>query len=169
MESLSKLLSSSAEDCFDRGEVLSNKEVFFNDFPCWSENVLVLRQKNRQQCQTSDLLAQRNIFFKKNNVRKKKHSLVFFRLWAINAGKLPKKLLAAFSKLKITYPGDQILSNFLMFDDSFCKFPTFLAEIFWKVCRNSFPWGQKIVLKEKKTFEQRSVLFVNFGFRAKKV
>ena len=77
-------------------------------------------------------------------------SIVFFRLSAKNAGKLPKKLLAAFRKLKITYPRDQILSHFLMFDDPFCQFPTFLAEIFWKVCRKSFPWRQKIVLKEKK-------------------
>ena len=79
----------------------------------------------------------------------KKHFFVFFRLWAKNPGRLPIKLLAAFSKLKITYQGDQILSPFLMFDDPFCQFPTFLAEIFRKVCRIGFLGALRIVLKEK--------------------
>ena len=84
-----------------------------------------------------------------NNFVKKKQSFVCFRLWAKNPGKLPIKLLTAFSKLKNTYPGDQILSHILMFDDPFCQFPTFLAEVFWKVCRNGFLWALRIVLKEK--------------------
>ena len=42
-----------------------------------------------------------------------------------------------------------------------------LAEIFWRVYRNGFLWALRIVLKGKKLFEQRSVLLVSFGFRAK--
>ena len=106
-------------------------------------------------------------FEKKNNVTRENLSIVFFRLSAKNAGNLPKKLLAAFRKLKITYPRDQILSHFRMFDDPFCQLPTFLAEIFWNVCRNSFLWALRIVLK-KKIFRTKKRFLKNFGFRAKK-
>ena len=44
--------------------------------------------------------------FEENSVVQKKSSFVFFKFWATNAGTLPKKLLVAVSKLKITYPGD---------------------------------------------------------------
>ena len=44
-----------------------------------------------------------------------------------------------------------------------------LAEIFWKVYRYGFLWALRIVLKEIISFEQRSVLLMNFGFRARKV
>ena len=44
-------------------------------------------------------------YFEIKQCCEEENSFVFFRLWAKNAGKLPKKLLAAFSKLKVTYPG----------------------------------------------------------------
>ena len=42
-----------------------------------------------------------------------------------------------------------------------------LAEIFRRVYRNCFLRALRIVLKQKISFEQRSVLSMNFGFRAK--
>ena len=44
-------------------------------------------------------------FFEENNVVQNKSVFVFFKFWAKNFGKLPKKNLAASSKLHIKSPG----------------------------------------------------------------
>ena len=106
-------------------------------------------------------------FEKKNNVTRENLSVVFFRLSAKNAGKLPKKLLAAFRKLKVTYPRDQILSPYLMFDDPFCQFPTFWQRFFGRFVEIAFfeRWGS---FWKKKIFRTKKRFLKNFGFRAKK-
>ena len=57
--------------------------------------------------------------------RKKTFFIFFSDIERKMLGCWPRKLLAAFSKLKITYPREFILSHFLIFDDPFCQFPTF--------------------------------------------
>ena len=79
----------------------------------------------------------------------------------------PKKLLAAFSKLKITYPREYFLSHFLIFDDPFCQFPTFkrgFSESLSKLLLSS----AEDRFEGRKSFEERSVFSMNFAFRAKK-
>ena len=105
-------------------------------------------------------------FEKKNNVTRENLSIAFFRLSAKNAGKLPKKLLAAFRKLKITYPRDQILSHFRMFDDQFCQFPTFSRDILESLSK-LLPSSAEDRF-EKKIFRTKKRFLKNFGFRAKK-
>ena len=93
-----------------------------------------------------------------DNVVKKKHSFVFFRLWAKNCGKLPKKLLAAFSKLHIKSPGI-FFHHFYWWSMTYFVSFRHLAEHFWRVYRNVFLWALRIVWKEKSSFEQRNVFF----------
>ena len=88
----------------------------------------------------------------------RKKLFCLFQILSNKRWDVAQKLLAAFPKLKIAYPGDQILSHFLMFDDPFCQFPTFLAEVLWKVCRNGLLWALRIVLKEK-IFSNEEVFF----------
>ena len=95
----------------------------------------------------------------------------FFRLFQVLSDKrwdVAQRLLAAFSKVHFKSPGNYFSSHFLMFDDLLCQFPSF-SEIFSSKYRNVFLWVLRIVSKEKKSFEQRSVLRKSFGFWAKKV
>ena len=79
----------------------------------------------------------------------------------------PRKLLAAFSKLKITDPGEYILSNFLMFDDPFCQFLTF-SRYFLESLTKLLPSSAEDRFEGKKSFDERSVFSMIFAFRAKK-
>ena len=167
LDSLLKLLSSSAEDSFDKRNVLSNKEVFFNDFSELQRKVGDFWQKKRQQCQTSVLLAQRNIL-KKNNVRKEKLFFVFFRLWAKNAGKFHKKILAAFWNWKLHIQGIKFYQNFWCSMTHFVSF-RLLVEIFWKVYQNGFLWALRIVLKKYFFFRTKKCSFNEFQIQCKKV
>ena len=78
----------------------------------------------------------------------------------------PRKLLAAFSKLKITDPVEYILSHFLMFDDPFCQFLTF-SRYFLESLSKLLPSSAEDRFEGKKSFEERGVSLMKFGVRAK--
>ena len=78
----------------------------------------------------------------------------------------PRKLLAAFSKLKITDPGEYILSHFLMLDDPFCQFLTF-SRYFLESLSKLFSLSAEDRFERKKSFEQTGVSLMMFGVRAK--
>ena len=80
----------------------------------------------------------------------------------------PRKLLAAFSILKITDPGEYILSHFLLFDDPFCQFLTF-SRYFLENLSKLLPSSAEDRFEGKKSFEERSVFSMIFAFRAKKL
>ena len=105
--------------------------------------------------------------FEENNVVQNKNSFVFFKFWAISAGTLPKKFWLRSPKCISKVQG--IFFHHISWY-SMTYFVSFrlLAEIFWRNYRNGFLWVLRIVLKEKKYFEQRSILSKNFGFTAKK-
>ena len=106
-------------------------------------------------------------FFKKNNDRKKKHSLVFFRLWAINAGTLLKNLWLRSLNWKIHIQGIKF------YHISWCSMTHFvsfrvLAGIFGEFIETAFfdRWGS--FWQKRSSFVQRSVFLTIFGVRAKK-
>ena len=125
------------------------------------------RQKNRQEWQISVRLAQRNIL-KKNNVRKEKLSIVFFRLSAKNTGTLLKNFWLRSLNWKLHFQGIKFYHIFWCSVTHFFNF-RLSAEIFWTSSCNCFLRALRIVLTKERSFEQRSVLLKNFGFRAKKV
>ena len=105
LESLSKLLSSSAKDRFDRRKVLSNKEEFFqrvSDFE-QKKNYISVKQ-NQQECQTSVQLAQKNNLRK--TMLKRKTFLYLYQTLIEKRWEVAQKNLVTFSKLKLTYPGE---------------------------------------------------------------
>ena len=94
----------------------------------------------------------------------------FFGLFQILSDKrwdVAQKLSTAFSKLKITYPRDYMLSHFLMFDDHFVSF-RLLAQIFWTDSWNCLLRSLRIVLTKETFFRTKKCSLLNFGFRAKK-
>ena len=104
--------------------------------------------------------------FEENNVVQNKSALVFFKFWAKNVGKFPKKILAASSKLHIKSPGNFFSSHFLMFDDPFCQFVTFSRDILEGLSK-LFSLSAEDRFERKKSFEQRGVSLMKFGVRAK--
>ena len=158
LESLTKLFFRALRIVLREEKFFRTKKCFLLNFGVRAKKVLDFRQKIWQEWN----------FLKKKQFCKEETIFVLFRFWAKNSGKLPKKLLAAFPKLKITYPGVQISSQFLMFEDPFCQVLTF-AKIFWKVFRNSFLWALRIVLTEEKFSRTKKCFFLmSFGVRAKK-
>ena len=99
-------------------------------------------------------------FFKKTMLERRNILLPFSDSERKTLGSC-QKILAAFSKLKNTYPGDKILSHFLMFDDPFCQFPSFSRDI-WRVYRNCFLRSLRIVLTEEKFFRTKKCFFNDY-------
>ena len=106
LESLSKLLSSSAKDRFERRKVLSNKEEFFQsfskEFRILSKKNYISGKQNQQECQTSVQLAQKNNLRK--TMLKRKTFLYLFQTLIEKRWEVAQKNLVTFSKLKLTYP-----------------------------------------------------------------
>ena len=107
LESLLKLLSSSAKDRFDRRKVLSNKEEFFQrvlpkSFGFWAKKNYISGKQNQQECQTSVQLAQKNNLRK--TMLKRKTFLYLFQTLIEKHWEVAQKNLVTFSKLKLTYP-----------------------------------------------------------------
>ena len=115
-------------------------------------------------------------FLQKNwqewNILKKKQfckNETIFWLFQILSKKLweiARKLLAAFPKLKITYPGVKFHHNSWCSRTRFVKF-WLLQRFFGRFFEIAFfeRWGS--FWQKKSSFEQRSVFLMNFGVRAK--
>ena len=145
-------------NCFLRApRLVLTKKTFFRTKKCSLLNFGFRAKKFRIFVKK---FCKNGTFWKRNNFVKKKETFVVFWIWAKNSGKLPKKLLALFPKLKMTYPGDQILSHFLMFDYPFCQFPTFsrgflesLSKLLSSSAKDRF--DRRKVLSNKEEFFQR--------------
>ena len=78
-----------------------------------------------------------------------------------------RKNVVPFSKLHIKSPGIYFTSDFLMFDDPFCQFPTF-SGVFLEGLSERFSLSAEERFEREKSFEQGSVILQNFGVGAKK-
>ena len=126
---------------------LSRKEVVFQWFSHLEQKILDFQQTKSAAMQKFWLISRKERF-EENNVVQNKSAFVFFKFWAKNVGKLPKKILLR--------PLNCILKvqGFSFHHISWCSMTHFvnlrpLAEIFWRVYRNCFLWALRIVLKER--------------------
>ena len=103
------------------------------------------------------LISPKEIFEEKNVVQNKS-AFVFLKFWAKNVGKLPKKNLAASSKLHMKIPGIYFSSHFLMFGDPFCQFATFSRDIL-KGLSKLFSLSADDRFERRKVLSNREVFF----------
>ena len=126
---------------------LSKKEVFFQWFSHLEQKKLDFQQTKSAAMQKFWLISAKE-FFEENNVAQNKSVFVFFKFWAKNVGKLPKKIWLRPLNCILKVQG-KIIHHI-----SWCSMTHFvnlwpLAEIFWRVYRNCFLWALRIVLKER--------------------
>ena len=107
-----------------------------------------------------------NEHFEENNVVQNKISFVFFKVWAINAGTLPKNIWMRSLNWKLQIQG---IKFYHISSWSMTRFVSFrlLADILWRVYRNCFLRAIRIVLTEEKFFRTKKCFLKFFGVRAK--
>ena len=156
LESLSKLLSSSAKDCFDRRKVLSKREVFFwKNFGVGAEKFLIFAQKLPARLPNVWSINPEEHFEENNDEKKKQFLDPFQTLSEIRWHIRPKNfwLPSLNSKLHI-----QEIKFYQISCCSMTHFVTFrlLAEIFPE------SWSKLLSLSAEDRFEKKKF------FRTKK-